>query len=56
MSTPRTDRAAKQLENELNRLRAALKGIVEYGKLCNPGTDTDCARLIYLAKQALPTP
>jgi hypothetical protein len=56
MSTPRTDRAAKQLENELNRLRAALEGIVEYGKMCNPGTATDCARLIYLAKQALPTP
>jgi chromosome segregation ATPase len=38
---------------DVARLSTALKGIVEYGKLCNPGTDTDCARLIYLAKQAL---
>jgi hypothetical protein len=65
MSTPRTDRAAsessvavyeesKRLEKELTRLRATLEGIVQYGKLCKPGTAKDCARLIYLAKQALP--
>ena len=43
----------KRIAEQRNRMEAALKGIVEYGKLCNPGTDTDCARLIYLAKQAL---
>jgi hypothetical protein len=54
---------ARVLEIERNaaradtaRLRAALEGIVEYGKMCNPGTATDCARLIYLAEQALNTP
>jgi uncharacterized small protein (DUF1192 family) len=41
------------LRADVARLRAALEGIAEYGKLCNPGTATDCARLIYLAKQAL---
>jgi chromosome segregation ATPase len=38
---------------DVARLSTALKGIVEYGKLCNDGDATDCARLIYLAKQAL---
>jgi hypothetical protein len=41
------------LRADVARLSTALEGIAEYGKLCNPGTATDCARLIYLAKQAL---
>ena len=45
-----------ELRHALEKARAALEGIVEYGKLCNPGTATDCARLIYLANQALTTP
>ncbi len=41
---------------DIARLRTALEGIAEYGKLCNDGDATDCARLIYLAKQAINTP
>jgi uncharacterized small protein (DUF1192 family) len=41
------------LRADVARLRAALEGIAEYGKLCNDGDATDCARLIYLAKLAL---
>jgi hypothetical protein len=41
---------------DVARLRSALEGIVEYGKLCSDGDATDCARLIYLANQALTTP
>jgi hypothetical protein len=44
------------LRADVARLRTALEGIVEYGKLCNDGDATDCARLIYLAKQAINTP
>jgi hypothetical protein len=40
---------------DVARLRSALEGIVEYGKLCSDGDATDCARLIYLANQALTT-
>jgi hypothetical protein len=45
-----------ELRHALEKARCALEGIVEYGKLCNLGTATDCARLIYLANQALTTP
>jgi hypothetical protein len=38
---------------DVARLRTALEGIEEYGKLCSDGDATDCERLIYLAKQAL---
>jgi uncharacterized small protein (DUF1192 family) len=41
------------LRADVARLSTALEGIAEYGKLCNDGDATDCARLIYLAKQAL---
>jgi len=41
------------LRADVARLSDALEGIAEYGKLCNDGDATDCARLIYLAKQAL---
>ena len=41
------------LRADVARLRTALEGIAEYGKLCNDGDATDCERLIYLAKQAL---
>jgi seryl-tRNA synthetase len=37
------------LRADVARLRAALEGIEEYGKLCNPCTATDCARPIYRA-------
>jgi len=44
------------LRADVARLRDALEGIAEYGKLCNDGDATDCERLIYLAKQAINTP
>jgi hypothetical protein len=44
------------LRADVARLRTALEGIAEYGKLCSDGDATDCARLIYLAKQALNAP
>ncbi|GDX11974.1 hypothetical protein LBMAG57_37460 [Verrucomicrobiota bacterium] len=44
------------LRADVARLRTALEGIAEYGKLCNDGDATDCERLIYLAKQAINTP
>jgi hypothetical protein len=47
-------RAERDDANALSlSLRTALEGIAEYGKLCSDGDATDCARLIYLANQAL---
>ena len=42
-----------RLRSDNKRLRTALDGIVEYGKLCSDFDELLGERLIYLAKQAL---
>ena len=51
----RLERERNALRADVARLRTALEGIAEYGVLSSDGS-TRCARLIYLAKQALNTP
>jgi chromosome segregation ATPase len=50
---PELRHALEKARADVARLSTALEGIAEYGKLCNDGDATDCARLIYLAKLAL---